>query len=114
MARQLLWWPGMEPIEAQALETVRGGFGAILGALLQAAPGIINSVSGLVSASKGGGGAQTASTQPQPQPTAAGPLPAAGGGGPPTQMASGPAASGCQCACNLIAPASVQNSVRIG
>jgi hypothetical protein len=105
----------MEPIELQALETVRGGFGAILGALLQAAPGILQGVSGIISASKSGGSSATQATsaQPQTQPTAAGPLPAAGGGGPPTQMASAPAAGACQCACNLIAPASVQNSVRI-
>jgi|SRR5687768_5272019 hypothetical protein len=105
----------MEPIDTQALTTVRGGFGAILGALLQAAPGIINSVSGLVSASKGGGGAQTA----QAQPSATAPVSAPTGGPPmPTQMASGPtagpAASACRCCADPIGAASVQNIVRIG
>ena len=106
----------MEPIDSQALENVRGGFGAILGALLQAAPGIINSVSGLVSASKGGGGGgQTAVAQTQP--TAAAPMstppsmPAA-----PTQMASAPSGGSCACSCSSMLPTapSVQNSVRIG
>src|SRR5262245_1884755 len=108
----------MEPIETQALETVRGGFGAILGALLQAAPGIINSVSGLVSASKGGGGGgtQTAAAQTQPSPAAPLSAPTAAA---PTQMASGPttsgpAASACQCACSMMGSPSVQNIVRIG
>ena len=48
----------MELIDSQALATVRGGFGAILGALLQAAPGIMQGVSGIISASKSGGGSQ--------------------------------------------------------
>ena len=107
----------MEPIETidtQALATVHGGFGAILGALLQAAPGIINSVTGLVSASRSGGGSgatQTASTQPQAPAASA--TAAASTTAAPTQMASVPAASACQCACNPIGGASVQNNVRI-
>jgi hypothetical protein len=113
----------MEPIETidtQALSTVHGGFGAILGALLQAAPGIISSVSGLVSASKGGGGAQTASAQAQPTAGAPTSLPPSAAMGPtaaPTQMASGPsgpAASACRCCCDPVGAASVQNMVRIG
>jgi hypothetical protein len=108
----------MEPIESidpQALATVHGGFGAILGALLQAAPGIINSVTGLVSASKGGGGGgtQTASAQPQVQPPATGPTAGAPTAAAPTQMASVPAASACRCCCDPIGAASVQNNVRI-
>jgi hypothetical protein len=112
MARQLLWWPAMEPIETiepRALATVHGGFGAILTALISQAPAIISAFKG------GGGGAQTASAQPQVQPPTAQPLPQPPGGPvAPTQMASAPATSACRCACDPIGAASVQNNVRIG
>jgi len=101
----------MEPIDSQALSTVRGGFGAILGALLQAAPGIMQGVSGIISASKGGGSTQTAAAPAQP-PTAA-PTSAAPSLQPPTQMASAPSGGGCRCCSDMLAP-SVQNIVRIG
>lgn len=102
----------MEPIDLQTLSTVRGGFGAILGALLQSAPSIISSISGLVSASKGGSG-QTAVAQGQPPaaaPTGAPAQPAS-----PTQMASAPSggSSPCSCCSGMLGP-SVQNFVRIG
>src|SRR5678815_264339 len=107
----------MEPIDSQALENVRGGFGALLGALIQGAPGIINSISGLISASKGGGGGgQTAVAQAQ-SPASTAPMstppsmPEA-----PTQMASAPSGGSCACCCSGMLPTapSVQNSVRIG
>ena len=102
----------MEPIDSQALSTVRGGFGAILGALLQAAPSILQGVSGIISASKsGGGGGQTAVAQAQP-PAAAPAPPAAAA--MPTQMASAPSGGSCRCCCDMLSAASVQNFVRIG
>jgi hypothetical protein len=107
----------MEPIESidtQALATVHGGFGAILGALLQAAPGILQGVSGIISASKGGGGGATQTASAQPQAPAAGATAAASVAAAPTQMASAPAASACRCCCDPIGAASVQNNVRIG
>ena len=103
----------MEPIDSQALSTVRGGFGAILGALLQAAPSILNGVSGIISASRSGGSSpQTATAQAQPAtmtPTSAAPSLST----PPTQMAAAPSGGGCQCCSGMLGP-SVQNIVRIG
>jgi hypothetical protein len=100
----------MEAIDTQALSTVHGGFGAILGALIQQAPAIITAIGSLKGG--GGGGTQTASTQPQAQPTATAPLSAPPT--PPTQMASAPATSACRCCADPIGAASVQNIVRIG
>lgn len=82
----------MKPISLQELSFVTGGKGgAILGGLakaggaaLQAAPGILNGVAGIVGAAKGGGGG-------------GGPPADAGGGGgapPPQAMAAGPGAAG--------------------
>lgn len=77
----------MKPISPDQLSNVNGGAGgAILGGLakaggaaLQAAPGILQGVAGIVGAAKGGGGGGGA-----PDP--------GGGGAPPPQMASaGPA-----------------------
>lgn len=62
----------MKPIESQDLVNVRGGFGALLGAALQAAPGILNGVAGIIGASKSGGGAGAApQSAPAPSPAAA-------------------------------------------
>ena len=107
----------MEPIDSQALSTVRGGFGAILGALLQAAPGILQGVSGIISASKsGGGGGQTAVAQAQPPAAAAPPSAPPAMSAPPTQMASAPSGGSCGCCCSGMLPRapSVQNFVQIG
>jgi hypothetical protein len=97
----------MQPIDRQALSTVTGGF---LGALLAAAPGILQGVSGIIAASKsgGGGGSQPAPSAPPPQPApASAPAPA------PSQPA--PAASMCACACDpLRSQSSVSTSVQIG
>jgi hypothetical protein len=99
----------MQPIDDRDLALVHGGFGAILGALLQAAPGIINSVSGLVSASRSGGspgGGATATAQ-------------AGPAQPPQQMASA-SASTASAACTACvaplqpAPMSMSSSIAIG
>jgi hypothetical protein len=104
----------MEPIDPQALASVRGGFAALLGALLQAAPGIIQSVGGLMG--KGSGGAPTAATQAQPTlaaPTMATPATAA----PTTQMTSSDPAgggAGCRSGCDPIGASSVTNIIRIG
>jgi hypothetical protein len=102
----------MEPIDSQALSSVRGGFGAILGALLQAAPTIMQGVSGIISASKGGGG-NPPTTTAQLQPPATGPTSAAPSQ-PPTQLAAAPSGGGCRCCSDMLGAASVQNIVRIG
>jgi hypothetical protein len=60
VARRLLSSCAMQPIDRQALASVNGGFGALLGALLQAAPGILQGVSGIISASKSGGSSGSA------------------------------------------------------
>ena len=60
----------MQSIHPDHLETVRGGFGALLGALLQAAPGIMQGVSGIIGAAKagkGGGGDPSAAQAAPPQ-----------------------------------------------
>jgi hypothetical protein len=58
----------MQPIDPAQLTNVIGGAGgAILGGLLKAAPGIMQGVSGIIGAAKGGGGG--------------GGAPAGGGGG---------------------------------
>lgn len=115
MAWRLLWVTAMQPIDPQALSTVTGGFGAILGALLQAAPGILQGVSGIISASKsGGGGGQTASA-------AAGP-PQPGGPAPATQAsaqsvasaAPGGSASPCACCSNPLGSMATMSMVRMG
>jgi hypothetical protein len=77
----------MKPITRKQLSNVIGGRGgAILGgiakaggAALQAAPGILNGVAGIVGAAKGGGGGGGGG-----DPGAAG----GGGGAPPPQMAA--------------------------
>lgn len=71
--------PHLASLDRQELALVNGGFGALLGALLQAAPGILQGVSGIISASKGGGGsgsapapaAAPAAAPPQPDPATA-------------------------------------------
>jgi len=65
--------PDLASLDHQALALVNGGFGALLGALLQAAPGILQGVSGIIGAAKSGGSAGSApagptQAQPQPQP----------------------------------------------
>jgi len=82
----------MKPISLQELSNVTGGKGgAILGGLakaggaaLQAAPGILNGVAGIVGAAKSGGGGG-----------GGGGAPPEGGGAPsPAAMAGGPGPSG--------------------
>jgi hypothetical protein len=68
--------PDLASLDRQALALVNGGFGALLGALLQAAPGILQGVSGIIGAAKSGGSAGSApagptQAQPQPDPSAA-------------------------------------------
>jgi hypothetical protein len=104
----------MEPIDPQALASVRGGFAALLGTLLQAAPGIIQAIGGL---SKGSGSGTTAPAQAQP--TMAAPTMAApGGAAPTTQMASSDPSGGgggaCRSGCDPIGASSVTNIIRIG
>jgi len=82
----------MQPIDRQALAHVNGGFGALLGALLQAAPGILQGVSGIIGAARSGGSsgsapAGPAQAQPQPDPAAAQAPASAAAAGP--QDASG-------------------------
>ena len=85
----------MQPIDRQALASVHGGFGALLGALLQAAPGILQGVSGIIGASKAGlcaaGAAPAAGPAQGPQQ----PNPAAMQAAP----SSAPTSSGSSCAC---------------
>ena len=105
MARQLLGSCAMQPIDPPAtpdlasldpesLALVNGGFGALLGALLQAAPGILQGVSGIISAAKSGGGSGSA-------PAAA---PAQGQGQQPdpssTQTSASAAPAGSQSSCS--------------
>jgi len=71
----------LESLESTDLENVRGGF---LAALLGAAPGILQGVSGIISASKAGKGGG------QPQ----GPAPGGPGGGPPPGAETAAAAQG--------------------
>jgi hypothetical protein len=115
VAQQVLRSLRMESIDPQVLTSVRGGFGALLG-LLQAAPGILQGVTGLIGALKGSGGTATASAQPQPQPTMATPPSAApAAAAPTTQMASsGPPGGACRCCCDPIGASSVTNIIRIG
>ena len=94
----------MQPIELNQLSTVRGGFGALIGAALQAAPGILQGISGIIAASKSGG--QQAAPAPAPAPAAPEPAPA-----------PAPAASPCACACNPLGSTgspSVSTMVKIG
>jgi hypothetical protein len=84
--------PHLASLDRQALASVNGGFGALLGALLQAAPGILQGVSGIIGAAKSGGSAGSAPAGPtqvqpqQPDPSAAqamaSPAPAASQGSP--------------------------------
>jgi hypothetical protein len=78
MARRVLkpTSPTMTPIDDTILATVRGGF---LGALLAAAPGILQGVTGIIGAAKGGGGAAPPGGAPQQQ------------GGSPAGAAAAPA-----------------------
>jgi hypothetical protein len=101
----------MEPIDPQALTAVRGGIGPLLGAFLQAAPGLLN---GLIGSLTSGRGTATASAQPQPQPqpqpTLATPPAATGAPGPQMQTASAdPTGGACRSCCD-----SVTNIIRIG
>jgi len=79
--------PQPTTIDSIDLEQVRGGFGAILGSLLQAAPGIMQGVSGIISASKAGKGGGAA---PGGESAAAAQAAAAPAGRPPQR------GSGCE------------------
>ena len=81
----------VQPIDLQDLDSVRGGFGALLGALLQSAPGILQGVGSIIAASKSGRGGG-APSGPPPGATAQ----ASAGGGP--AQASASASTGSQCA----------------
>lgn len=96
-------WAGvtnpMQPIDTHDLENVRGGF---LGALLGAAPGILQGVSGIIAASKagkGGGGG--------PPPGGPGGPPPGGPGGETAAAAQGavsggiPSGGGGGCGCSV-------------
>ncbi len=50
----------MKPIAPIDLDSVRGGFGALLGSLAQSAGPILNGVASIIGASKSGGGSQAA------------------------------------------------------
>jgi len=79
----------MQSIDRSELASVRGGFGALLGAALQAAPGILQGVSGIIGAAKSGGGGGAPQGGPPPQAAAAA---AAGGAGmmaPPQRHGGG-------------------------
>jgi hypothetical protein len=87
----------VQPIDLQALSSVRGGFGALIGAALQAAPGILQGVSGIIAAAKGRGGdggapagapAQASAGQPPAQTASAAGGSPCGAGGCCQQMAS--------------------------
>jgi len=64
----------MKALSRHELSNVTGGFGALLGAALQAAPGILQGVGGIIGAAKSGGGGG-----------------GGGGGGAPAQAAAAPA-----------------------
>jgi hypothetical protein len=83
----------VQTIDLQDLESVRGGFGALLGALLQAAPGILQGVGGIIAASKSGGGGGGA-----PSGGPSGATAQASAGGQPPAQATASAASGSPCA----------------
>ena len=113
VARRLLWLRAMQHIDRQALASVTGGFGALLGALLQATPGILQGVSGIISASKSGG-----STGPA---AAAGPTGAPQGQGQPDPASMQPAASaaptgsqGSSCSCGSPSFPQVVQLIRFG
>jgi hypothetical protein len=80
----------MKSIHPDLLENVRGGFLEMLAPLLQAAPGILQGVQGIIGAAKGGGGAQ----QQQQAAAAAAAPPQGGGEAPPQQMVAAAAAGG--------------------
>lgn len=70
--------PDLASLDPESLALVNGGFGALLGALLQAAPGILQGVGSIISAARSGssGGApgpDPTQAQPQPAPSAAPP-----------------------------------------
>jgi len=72
----------MQPIESHELTSVRGGFGALLGAALNAAGPILNGVAGIIGASKSGGGrGGTAAAPPPAGAPAAAPPPSAASSG---------------------------------
>ena len=90
MARELLFkLPSMQPIESHELTSVRGGFGALLGPLLNAAGPILNGVAGIIGASKSGGGGGGTAAAPPP---AGAPAPAAAP--PPSAASSGSSSTG--------------------
>jgi len=69
----------MKPIDLTHLDSVRGGFGALIGSLAQSAGPILNGVANIIGASKSGGGggqAQAEAQAPAPQSSGGG-----GGGG---------------------------------
>lgn len=68
----------MQTIDRDQLAVIRGGFGALLGAALQAAPGILNGVAGIIGASKSGGGGGGRAAAAPPAAAAAGAVGAAG------------------------------------
>ena len=99
MARRLLWWQAMEPIDSQELITVTGGFDlAGLAGLFTGIGSATTGIAGLVNTFKGlGSPPQTAQAQPTATtPTAAAPTsPGTAPASAPTQMASGtPSSSG--------------------
>lgn len=102
MARGVLWVTAMQPIDREELVTVTGGFAALLGALLQAAPGIISAFKG------GGGGGPGAATPQQAGPAQAAPEQA----GPPQAMASAAGANPLASFMPMIS--SIMQLVRIG
>jgi hypothetical protein len=73
----------MQTIDPDALSTVTGGFGALLGSLAQAAGPILNGVAGIIGASTSGGGGGGAPSAPSggaaPAP---GGIPSGGGSDP--------------------------------
>jgi bacteriocin-like protein len=80
----------MKSLSEHELAHVTGGFGALLGPLLQAAGPIMNGVAGIIGAAKsggggGGGGAAPAGPPPQAPPASAA---MAGGGGSSTGSTS--------------------------
>lgn len=71
----------MKPIDPHDLDTVRGGFGALLGGLAKAAGPILQGVAGIVGAARGGGASQAQAQGPAPAQTSPGSGMGGGGGG---------------------------------
>jgi len=72
----------MQPIDPNHLDSIRGGFGALLGTLAQSAGPILNGVANVIGAAKSGGGgqAQAQAQAPSPAPASA-PSPGGSTGG---------------------------------